>query len=251
VTVDERHDGIEDTASPWHGEHVARYRHAVEAGVSGRVLDVASGSGYGSALLRRAGCQVVAVDPDEGATVKSLQAGPAVQARGERLPLRDDAFDSVVSIETIEHVPDPERFLDELRRVLRPGGLLVLTTPNAVYTKPVDGVPANPFHFREYRAEELVALVGDRFDQVEVLGQDLAGYVRVSPFEEDQRAAQGVRDRGRVLLWRALNKLPARASDRLSRRLWGHPLHLSDADYAFSRELVRDGRVLILHGRRP
>lgn len=251
MTAEERHDGRDDRTSPWHAEHVARYRHAVEMGVKGRVLDVASGSGFGSQVLRSAGCDVVAIDPDKGASEQSFHATATIRATGERLPVRSGAFDSVVSIETIEHVSDPARFLDELCRVLRPGGLLVLTTPNAAYTKPVNGIPANPFHFREYTAEELIALVGDRFQDLELVGQDLAGHVRVSPFEDDQRQARGIRDRGRVLLWRALHKLPAPAHDVVSRQLWGHTLNLRDTDYVFSSEVTGSGRVLALHGRRP
>jgi len=197
VAVAERHDGFEDVRSPWHGEHLARYRNACQAGVSGRIFDIASGSGFGSAFLRAQRCQVVAVDLDAEAVTKSLSATSTAQASGQHLPFRSETFDSIVSIETIEHLPDPEAFLDELHRVLRPGGLVVLTTPNALYTRPVNGIPANPFHLREYTLEEFVALVARRFCNLESLGQDLGAHVRVSPFYLTSRR------------WRAIANEPA------------------------------------------
>jgi SAM-dependent methyltransferase len=251
VNVEERHDGILSVNSPWHGEHLARYRHAIEAGVTGRILDIACGSGYGSAFLGAHGSQVVAVDIDHGAASRGLLATSASQASGEDLPFRSECFDSVVSIETLEHVANPARFLDELRRVLRPGGLLVLSTPNARYTKPVEGTPTNPYHLREYFADELVDLVGDRFADTKVLGQDLGRHVRVSPFQVDQQGQRAGWMRTKVLVWRVLNKLPPSFHDFVSRRLWGHTLHLRETDYVFSPDLAQDGRVLVLHGRRP
>lgn len=251
MTVEERHEARDGYGSPWHAEHLARYRHAVEAGVTGKVLDLASGSGFGSSYLRQHGCEVIAADIDPVAVQKSSMAAATSQASGEQLPFRSESFDSVVSVETVEHVANPSTFLDELRRVLRPGGLLVLTTPNALYSKPVNGVPTNPFHLREYTLEELLAVVGDRFADVEVLAQDIAEHVKVSPFSNDQAAQHGARARVRSLTWRVLHKLPPSIHDQASRRLWGHTLHLRETDYAFSTSLVHRGRVLVLHGRRP
>lgn len=216
--------------------------------MTGSVLDVASGSGYGSDYLRQHGCDVTSVDIDAGAAAKGRRA---LQASGEMLPFRSASFDSITSIETIEHVVHPTMFLDELHRVLRPGGLLVLTTPNARYTKPVNGIPANSFHLREWHPEEFLDLVGDRFGTLEVLGQDLSDHVKVSPFYVDQQEERSGRSRATVVLWRVLHKLPPKIHDPVSRRLWGHTLHLRDSDYTFSPELARDGRVLVVHGRRP
>lgn len=250
MTVGERHETGEGDTSPWHGEHLSRYRHAIEAGVGGTVLDLASGSGFGSAHLQANGCQVISVDIDFGAVAASGRAGRAAQASGERLPFPSERFDSVVSVETLEHVADPGTFLDELRRVMRPGGLLVLTTPNARYTKPVNGVPTNPYHLREYRREELLDLIGDRFGDLAVLGQGFGPHVKVSPFSTDQSEQRQPAARAKVLLWRLLHKLPPTVHDPLSMRLWGHTLHLRQDDYAFTTELAHDGRVLVLHGRR-
>ncbi len=125
-----------------------RYEFALDWVKAGdRVLDIGSGSGYGSALLQRAGCRVVGVDADARASKTLL--GDALQ-----LPFRDSSFDVVTTFETIEHVSDGERFLLELLRVLRPGGTFIGSTPNIQYTNHPD------FHIREYGSEEFYRLVG-------------------------------------------------------------------------------------------
>lgn len=99
----------------------------------GRLLDVAAGSGIAAATLQETGWEVSALDISEelvsqvrdrgiDARVHDLSAG--------RLPFDDQAFGAVFAGEIIEHLVDTSRFLDEIRRVLRPGGVLVLTTPN-------------------------------------------------------------------------------------------------------------------------
>jgi SAM-dependent methyltransferase len=82
------------------------------------------------------------------------------------LPVGDDEMDLVVSFETIEHVPEPERALEEFRRVLQPDGLLLVSTPNAQ-----EYLEDNPFHLREFSSEEFLALLRERFAHVRPLYQ--------------------------------------------------------------------------------
>ncbi len=155
--------------------HVARYRLAATL-VGGRVLDVACGTGYGSAELLRHGCdQVVGVDVDEGAVgyASAHYPGPTfVKADAHSLPFDDGFFTGVVSFETIEHLERPELFLQELDRVTTPGSVLILSTPN--YR---GGEYSTPFHIREFRRHELETLLRDAFGAatVEWLGQLDAG----------------------------------------------------------------------------
>lgn len=152
-----------------HAEHLARYRLAAQLAAGKTVLDVACGEGYGSALLAAAGAaSVVGVDVDAD-TVAHVAAHHPVDARlGDvaALPFDDGAFDLVVSFETIEHVQEPERALDELARVCAPEGLVVISTPVAGQYQ-----VENEFHVREFGHEEFAGLLRDRFPAVRLLFQ--------------------------------------------------------------------------------
>ncbi len=147
-------------------EHLARYAWATQFAPGRRVLDAACGMGYGSTALSAAGAsEVVGVDLDKDVIADlNANAPPSVAFEvGDlrSLPYNDDDFDLVTCFEAIEHVDDPELVLDELHRVLRPDGLLVLSTPNRdVYT------PGNPFHLRELTPNELEAELSKRFGSV-------------------------------------------------------------------------------------
>jgi 2-polyprenyl-3-methyl-5-hydroxy-6-metoxy-1,4-benzoquinol methylase len=95
----------------------------------GRLLDVAAGAGYTSARLRSMGFDVTATDIHEG---QFLADGVELVAAdlNRRFPFDDGAFDAVVALEIIEHLENPNRFLRELRRVVKPGGRVALSTPN-------------------------------------------------------------------------------------------------------------------------
>jgi SAM-dependent methyltransferase len=152
-------------------EHLARYAWATQFADGRRILDAACGMGYGTAMLAGAGAtEVVGVDLDEE-VVARLQAAAKpgtvfAVADLRKLPYGDDEFDLVVSFETIEHVDNPETVLDELTRVLKPEGLLIVSTPNRdVYT------PGNPFHLRELTPNEFTEALSKRFRSVAIRRQ--------------------------------------------------------------------------------
>jgi SAM-dependent methyltransferase len=156
-------------------EHLHRYVLARHLCRGRDVLDVASGEGYGAALLAQAAASVVGVEVAEDAVVHAAAAYQAANLRflqgdARSLPLPDAAVNTVVSFETIEHFAEHERFLTEIRRVLRPGGLLVLSTPDRDNYSPADQ-PANPFHVLEMTREEFAGLLGRHFAQVTLLTQ--------------------------------------------------------------------------------
>jgi SAM-dependent methyltransferase len=151
-------------------EHHARYRWAAPAVAGRAVLDAGCGVGWGTALLaeRAAAATGVDISPLAISEARRRHGNAAEFAEGDlcRLPFADAAFDAVVSFEAIEHVVDVDAAFDEMRRVLRPGGLLVVSSPNrGVY-------PAgNPFHVRELTSEELAESLATRFANVVLLRQ--------------------------------------------------------------------------------
>jgi len=150
-------------------QHIERYRFAASVLPPGsRVLDIASGSGYGTAMLVRHGCWVVGADYDEVPLTfanKLWKHARFIRANALRLPFSDNSFDAVVTFETIEHVVEGHEFLQEMRRVLRPGGVLICSTPNIRYTFH----PA--FHVKEYGAGEFFDLVEQVFPTAERYAQ--------------------------------------------------------------------------------
>ena len=234
--------------SPWWGVHAARYLFAQRFAEHRRILDVACGSGYGLPLLAHAGHAVVGADADFEAlrTARACAGARVVRSDACRLPFGDASWDVVTSFETIEHLQDRRAFVDEIRRVLVPGGVCVMSTPNANYTRPVDGVPRNPFHVHEYTPEEFASELRRRFAQVELLGQTLSARFVVSPFWDDQqRMPRWPVPQLRLMTWRLLRRMPAAARDGFSRAIWGHALIPSEYDYEFAAAAVDEAPVLV------
>jgi SAM-dependent methyltransferase len=158
-------------------EHFHRYAFALERVRGQRVLDAACGEGYGSSLLARTAASVTGVDISEEA-IRHARARYSAEnlefqsADCLSLPFPDDAFDSVVSFETLEHLEDQHGLLAEFRRVLKPKGFLLISTPDkAVYTDRQGN--RNDFHVAELYREEFEALLADYFPAVRLWGQKL------------------------------------------------------------------------------
>ncbi len=158
----------------WH-EHWHRYALALPLARGRRVLDAACGEGYGSALLGRIAGQVTGVDVAPEAVAHAVHRYGTANVRFvvgscSALPLPDAAFDLVVSFETIEHLGAQREMLSEFRRVLAPGGLLLLSSPNKPAYAAL-GPARNEFHVRELTRDELAALLAPVFPQQRWYGQ--------------------------------------------------------------------------------
>ncbi|MDQ1744472.1 MAG: hypothetical protein QOE23_2811 [Pseudonocardiales bacterium] len=146
----------------WFRRHQAAYLHLRELVEGPRLLEVGAGEGYGSALLAERVPAVLALDYDASAIAHLARHYPrlaAVRGNLAGLPVAGASIDTVISLQVIEHVWDHPQFLAECARVLRPGGLLVLTTPNRLTFSPGADRPVNPFHTHEFTAAELCRLV--------------------------------------------------------------------------------------------
>ncbi|MFN8547833.1 MAG: class I SAM-dependent methyltransferase [Candidatus Eisenbacteria bacterium] len=156
-------------------EHLSRYLLARPLVRGRRVIDGGCGYGYGSMLLSRWGArEVLACDYDRAAVAQLPRADRALKplnASLSALPLPPGSVDVVVAMEVIEHLAEPERFLEETRRVLTPDGILLLSTPNRELVSPGWQRPPNRFHLREWSAAEFRRLLSAVFACVELQGQ--------------------------------------------------------------------------------
>jgi len=156
----------------WFRRHEAAYRLAARflAGRgSGRILEAGCGEGSGADLLRRAG-PLVALDLDPRATARTAEAhpaGPVIRADACGLPFAPRSFDAVVAFQLLEHLYCPGAFVETVATLLRPHGVLLVTTPNGEASR--DGEP-NPFHVHEYTPDQLEGLLRTGFERVAIGG---------------------------------------------------------------------------------
>jgi ubiquinone/menaquinone biosynthesis C-methylase UbiE len=164
----ERFDPAEMGGGLMEAEHRGRYWWATPWIAGKEVLDAGCGVGYGIRLLAEHDpARLVGVDISaEALSQASADEAEFVEADLRELPFEADSFDVVVCFEVIEHVEGHDRVLDELRRVLRPGGTLLISSPNRdVYA------PGNPHHVHEFLPDELREALGQRFGHVGLHGQ--------------------------------------------------------------------------------
>lgn len=199
--------------NPTWQRHVAAYEQCARFLGPGRVLDL--GCGVGHSYSRLAPRETVGVDIDPGALAG--QQRETLVADMRELPFADAGFASVLSVHSLEHVPDPERVLAEAARVLEPGGVAVFVTPNRLTFGRPDEI-IDPYHHVELDPDELRELCARRFGEVELHG--LFGSRRYLDLVDEQRVKL---DR---LLWRdplRLRRLvPRRARQRLYDALLRH-----------------------------
>lgn len=184
--------------------------------VGGRVLEIGTGTGYGIEIIAPSAESFVTLDKFRSSEVESLPRGVEFrEATVPPLPFDDESFDCVVSFQVIEHIKRDRAFVGEVRRVLKRGGKFIVSTPN----RPMS-LTRNPWHVREYTAEEFSALLGD-FSAVEALG--VKGNERVWRYYEKNR--ESVRrimrfDILRMQWWlpRWILQLPYDVMNRLNRR---------------------------------
>ncbi len=167
-------------------EHWHRYHYVLPLVAGKKVLDVACGEGYGSALMSRSAAEVSGADISAAAIThaRALYADRAnvqyFEASCTQLPFDHASFDVVVSFETIEHIAEQAEFLDEIKRVLKPDGVLILSCPNKAEYSDKRGF-TNEFHVKELYRGELESLLAPRFAKRRWLSQRNAFVSLIAP----------------------------------------------------------------------
>jgi ubiquinone/menaquinone biosynthesis C-methylase UbiE len=156
-----------------YGAHLIRYQAALPFVKDRTVLDIACGTGYGSQLMAKTAKNVYGVDlsaesvayatENYGAKNIEFLTGDAV-----KIPLPDQTVDVVVSYETIEHVPNYQAFLDEIKRVMKPGGTLIISSPNSAVS-----IGGNEYHHKEFNLSEFESVLKDNFKHHDMYHQSL------------------------------------------------------------------------------
>ncbi len=215
--IEEYHKG-----RPMWSAHYSRYFLASQFVKNKIVLDGSCGSGYGSYLLARNGKAkfVYGIDISKEAVTyaeKHFKRGNIkfLEENLENTSLLTDSIDVYVSFETIEHIKNYKNFLLDIKRVLKRNGLLVLSTPNSkAYLK------GNPFHHKEFNADELAKLLGSHFKNTEILYQD--NWVSSSIFNKKRLSIAGLQSLETLLINKIRSKNPEEsryfvvcASDRM------------------------------------
>lgn len=171
--------------------------------VSGNVLEIGTGSGYGVEVLAPKANQLMTIDKFSNDIDFSVYDN--VTFRQMNVPpfegIEDDRFDFVVSFQVIEHIEDDRAFVAEIYRVLKPGGKFIVTTPNIKMS-----LTRNPWHVREYTIDELDNLLREKFSEVEKLG--VFGNEKIMKYYENNRKSVE-----KITRWDVFNlqyKLPRR-----------------------------------------
>lgn len=177
----------------WYRRHEAAYRAVASMLPAGRLLELGVGEGYGAALLAT-GRRVVGVDYDLPTLRHVTRRYPgvvAVRGNAVALPVAGGSVDAVVSMQLVEHLWDQPAHLAECARVLRPGGVLVLSTPNRLTFSPgydpATDRPRNVYHSRELSAAELSALVRPALPDATLYGLHAGARLRAADADARRR----------------------------------------------------------------
>jgi SAM-dependent methyltransferase len=168
----------------WFQRHLVAYRHLLPLVDGKRVLDLGCGEGYGVELLATRAREAVGADlaPEAIYHARRTYHRPNLQFLYTdiyHLGLEDETFDVVCSLQVIEHMHEPAGLMREALRVLKPGGLCAISTPNRLILSPGRDTPINPFHIFEFDVGQFLDFMRKFFPTVDMVGIFHAGKLRL------------------------------------------------------------------------
>ena len=167
---------------PIHQRLLSAYYHA-QPYIKGNLLELGCGEGRGVELLAPKAASYLGIDKIKP-IIDSLKARfpdyKFLDGTFPPFPFEDNQFDTIVTFQVIEHIKEDDEFIREIHRVLKPGGTALVTTPNIKMT-----LSRNPWHIREYTADQLTKLCEKHFSNVEMKG--IAGSEKVLEYHEQNR----------------------------------------------------------------
>ena len=170
-------------------EHLARYAFCHQFISGKKVLDVACGEGYGTYQMANVASEVIGIDNDQAtidhaATKYKRSNIQYLNASITQIPLPDYSYDVIVCLETLEHIEEHDQALKELKRLLKPEGILIISTPNTeTYSDRREY--NNPFHKKELNQQQFLNLLTSYFSFVEIFGQqNILGSIIVPLYNE-------------------------------------------------------------------
>ena len=148
--------------------HLLAYKEAARF-VSGTVLEIGSGEGYGVIELAPKSNKYIAIDKYDLPISEKLKSNNNIEFKKMNVPplrgIEDNSIDFVITFQVIEHIQHDDKFVKEIYRVLKPGGKMVLTTPNLLMS-----LSRNPWHIREYTPQSMKDILKRSFDNIEMKG---------------------------------------------------------------------------------
>ena len=164
----ERSSNLDPSENVIFQRHLIAYKEAAKL-VEGTTLEIGSGEGYGINELAPKCTRYIALDKFDTYISKKNKLKNNIEFIQAEVPplkgIENNSVDYVVTFQVIEHIKDDQFFLSEIKRVLRPGGKLIMTTPNILMT-----LTKSPWHIREYNPRKMYEIVSQNFESVEMKG---------------------------------------------------------------------------------
>lgn len=214
--------------SPWWGEHLHRYEEVIKSLMGNEtILDIACGSGFGTHLLSTHSTNKVfggdlsieAITLCNNSWNKDNLSYEIMN--GTKLKFEDNTFDVVVSFETIEHTTMFNEMVKELKRVVKPNGIIYLSTPNSKINSP-NGIVTNPYHAQEWDYEEFCKIVNKHFNSYKIFGQKYNRYKNKKPIAFYVES---------LLYRRGIRKIPISFQDKIIVLFGQKSIYPSSKDY--------------------